>query len=315
MGPVTGEAALLLRATGGWAADPGVGGARARLVEVAGAALGADVVPSLGDGTTSRTVALGWLHEAVAGPMHVAGGLELAQAWVHAVWTGDHSGLDDQEVLARSPLGRPVDALATTTEDLYALTRAALMATDVGHRATSHTIRVAQAEAALALALDADDLALVAEVLWLWPLLDLPWSAPADFALGLVDAQAPPATGGPAHAAAFSTGVLNALLATARLRRAVRRDGERVLALPAPVHGPRWATAYRALPLRQRSALAPLVLTIVVRRAHQAHDVAAMRTAVKVALRHGLLDAPAASHTAAVVRRGDGRAVVHALVG
>jgi hypothetical protein len=319
-GLVTGEAALLLRATEGLAADPGVGDARVRLAAVTAAALDTGVLPSAlsvpeGAPRGSVDLAFGWLHEALAGPVGTGRerviGAELERCWVRGVWNGDFSGLDDESLVAQSALGSPVDALHAGGDDLYALTRTVLVTTDVGRRTTVARVTVGEAEAALALALDIDDLALVAEVLWLWPMLDLPWSPPAAFALRLLDEADLTC-----HRFALGYGVLCALLATEPERHAAAVVTGPVLALPAPRRaGSRWSTAYRELDRAGRSALAPLVLTMVIRRAHDLHDCGALRTAVKVAFANGLLDCPAAVQAAALLRGTSRRVRSHALAG
>lgn len=117
----------------------------------------------------------------------------LEQLWLHGLWTGrpDHRRI--RRAVAESSLARPMDALGSTPEDLYALTHTVLYATDLGRRSivTPRPIEAIRddAEAGLAAALDADNLDLAAELLWLWPMLGLAWSPAAVLAWSVVSGR------------------------------------------------------------------------------------------------------------------------------
>ena len=111
---------------------------------------------------------------------------EIEQQWITRAWCGnaDHRWPDGQ-LVRHSMLGRPIDALNASRDDIYAFTHALLYATDLGRT----TIRIprakrmllADAEATLARCLDSEDYDLGGEVLLTWPLLGAAWSATASF--------------------------------------------------------------------------------------------------------------------------------------
>lgn len=96
----------------------------------------------------------------------------------------------DAELLAATCIGWPLDLLACSTLDLYMFTHVVLYASDMGRRPVRLPRPVdevlAEAEAGLAAALDADNFDLAAELLWTWPMLDRPWSPAAVFAFELL---------------------------------------------------------------------------------------------------------------------------------
>ncbi|HEY4080950.1 MAG TPA: hypothetical protein VGM81_09655 [Burkholderiaceae bacterium] len=109
---------------------------------------------------------------------------ELEHHWLRQIASGAVAGsLCDAGLLSRCCVARPLDALGSTTQDLYAFTHVVLHATDMGRRAALFPRPLqaieADAEAALAAALDAGNFDLSAELLWTWPMLGRPWSAPA----------------------------------------------------------------------------------------------------------------------------------------
>ena len=92
--------------------------------------------------------------------------------------------------LAQSCASRPLDVLCCSTIDLYIFTHVVLYASDMGQRAVQwprDSARVvAESDASLAAALDAENFDLAAELLWAWPMLGLRWSATAEFAFELL---------------------------------------------------------------------------------------------------------------------------------
>ena len=92
---------------------------------------------------------------------------------------------DDPHLSARSMLGRTLDALGSSRDDVYALTHAIMYVTDLGTRRPrlprSIGAILADAEAALAWALDDQDYDLGGEILLTWPMLRRRWSASAVF--------------------------------------------------------------------------------------------------------------------------------------
>ncbi|HEY1394784.1 DUF6895 family protein [Roseateles sp.] len=96
----------------------------------------------------------------------------------------------DEELLVATCIGWPLDVLGCSTLDLYMFTHVVMYASDMGRRTVplprpAEDI-LAEAEAGLAAALDADNFDLAAELLWTWPMLHQRWSAAAVFAFELL---------------------------------------------------------------------------------------------------------------------------------
>ena len=241
----------------------------------------------------------------------------------------------DAALLAATCVGAPLDVLGASTLDLYAFTHAVLYATDMGRRGAPWPRPVdeiaAEAQAALAAALDADNFDLAAELLWTWPMLGLPWSPAANFAFQVL-VQAQDDHGflpGPQYAdlapaqrdegmlrtSYHANVVLGILCAVALLPG--RAPAQAVAAAPvdaAPVDGllrllapsprsPRWLAMQAALAPERRAALAPFVLSIVLRRAAAAHDIERVRTGLQAALEGGWADGPAVVQALGLLRR------------
>jgi hypothetical protein len=253
----------------------------------------------------------------------------------------------DPALLARTCLAWPLDLLRCSTLDLYVFTHVVMYATDMGRRRARlpRPARevAAEAEAALAAALDADNLDLAAELLWTWPMLRLPWPAVAVFAFELL-AQAQDEHGflpGPEHArwagqarpgwrddeiqlrTSYHATLVMGMTCGAALRAGgMRAEGahrangdpravdDLLRRLPPRPVRPRWERALEALPPGRRSALAPLALDAWLRRAAAAGDLAQVREALAAGVACGC--ETAAMHQAlallrrsmAVARRG-----------
>ena len=110
----------------------------------------------------------------------------LHQEWLQRLRTSDPDVGGLATMLARSSLGRPVDVLRCTTQDGYVLTHAIMHGTDLGSWSIPlprpvHEL-LADLDALLGVALDADNLDLTAELLWSWPMLRLPPTPASRFA-------------------------------------------------------------------------------------------------------------------------------------
>jgi hypothetical protein len=97
-------------------------------------------------------------------------------------------------LLAMTGLGSPLDVLACSITDLYNLTHAVLYATDMGMQLSQLPRPLVELEqdfsAALAIAAQAGNFDLIAELLWFWPMARLPFNAEAAFAfLWLLERQ------------------------------------------------------------------------------------------------------------------------------
>lgn len=240
---------------------------------------------------------------------------------------------------AGSILRRPLDALAATADDLYAFTHAVMFGTEMGARLLRlprHAADIiADAEAALACCLDDEDYDLAGELLLTWPLLRQPWSAAATFgfcclarvedAAGFLPSRdvsaerlAPLAGEERSRCALAMTyhtiyvmGLLGALSLrddAAPPRTVTAADGDRgtaaLLAVPDPDERPRhWQEAFDELAAGQQEALAPLLLTVRLRRAAARRDLAAVRDLLAVAARYDLLAEPAPQQAIELLRR------------
>jgi hypothetical protein len=266
---------------------------------------------------------------------------ELEQHWLARIWPAGLPLRDDADLVASSCLSRPVDPLSATTADAYALTHAVLYAADFGGR----TVRLqrpvgdlaADAEALLAACLDHDDLDLGAELLWTWPVLDLPWSPTASFAFVLLAAGAGPdgLTPGPdyddavhtafatdpradayRYATCYHTTFVTGILCAAALRPGRRPPAQvatphqggaaaELVALleQATPEVPPWQAAWRALPVSSQDALAGFVLAAALARARNQGDLALVRACLRVAHRADLLAGPAPRHALTLLRR------------
>ncbi len=117
----------------------------------------------------------------------------LEQLWLHGLWTGSPDRQRIALALTDSALAWEFDHLSGTTDDAYAFTHAILYATDHGRNEADLPRPIEQieadADAMLAVALDAGNHDLATEILWTWPMLGLDWSPLAatahDFLAGI----------------------------------------------------------------------------------------------------------------------------------
>jgi hypothetical protein len=262
---------------------------------------------------------------------------ELERAWLLGVRRGAAAESLDLGTLSRSCLARPLDALGAATEDWYAFTHVLLYVTDLGRSATRTPRPIeeitADAEAGLAASLDAENFDLAAELLWTWPMLGLPWCAASRFAFEVL-AAAVDRYGflpGPGFSAAHHAGLRPADAAAYALRTSyhatiawgvlcstmlANASDARVESMPSSGAaaalesllldrpGPRsWQEHLRLLSPVRRDALAPMLLTIALRRARDANDLTAVRAVLAAALELGLVGAPAARQAVGLLRR------------
>lgn len=272
----------------------------------------------------------------------------LEQEWVRRMWDGGTPARPERGLLGRSILGRQLDALGCTRFDVYSFTHAIMYATDFGGRRPSlprpSSAIAADADVALALSLDIDDFDVTAEVAMTWPMLALAWSPAATLAFGLLATAddnlgfVPGPSFDPKHYGAASaddralylyttsyhTTFVMGILCAAGLRRhchpfkAVPLSGSAgsgsalMRLLDREAAEPRWRAAFDALGPNQQDALGPLVLTVLLRRAKDRGDLRGLRTALELALAHGLAEGPAVQQATALLRR---TAVLSRIVG
>jgi hypothetical protein len=263
----------------------------------------------------------------------------LEQEWVGRMWCDFTPARPERALLARSMLGRQMDVLGCTRFDVYSFTHAIIYATDLGGRRThlprSSSAIAADADAALGLCLEIDDFDITAEVIMTWPMLALAWSPTAIFAFGLLAAaddhrgflpgptfdsnryEASTHDERSSHAltTCYHTTYVMGILCAAALRRRCfppkavplagsAGSGSALMGLlDRKTAEPRWRAAFDALSPGQQDAVGPLVLTILLRRAKDHGDLRGIRTALEVALAHGLLELPAVQQAVAFLRR------------
>jgi hypothetical protein len=259
--------------------------------------------------------------------------------WVTRMWGGRTPARPERGLLARSMLGRRLDILGCGRFDVYSFTHAIMYANDFGGRRASlprpSSAIAADADAALALSLDIDDFDVTAEVAMTWPLLSLAWSPAATFAFGLLAAAddelgfVPGPTFNPKHyeasmageqtrhslATSYHTTYMMGILCAAVLRRRCFPFKTVPLAgsagcglalarlLDRDIAEPRWRAAFDALGPGQQNAVAPLVVTVLLRRAKDRGDLRRVRTVLELALTHGLAEGPAVQQAVALLRR------------
>lgn len=234
-----------------------------------------------------------------------------------------------------------MDALGSARLDIYAFTHAVMYASDLGGRRITLPRRsaaiAADADAALAYSLDSNDFDLAAEVLLTWPMLGLAWRPAAIFAFRVLasvedsigflpgltfDRSRYQALSGDERsrfvlATSYHPAYIMGFLCAVALRhgrcppaavppaRRSRGAGAAILRL-VNTDGPKpcWREPFCALAPRQQDSVAPLVLATVLRRARTAGNLALVREALEVALAHDLIDGPAPTQAAALLRRG-----------
>jgi hypothetical protein len=267
----------------------------------------------------------------------------IEQAWLEQIWPhGASSRRRQSEAVAASALGRPLDALKASRADIYAFTHSVLYASDMGRQklASARRRRDIEADALVALgfALDAEDCDLTVEVLWTWPMLGLRWHPAALFALkGLIERQESlgflPGIGFDAqrvvgmspeqrdrhvretcYHTVYVMGFLCAVasrqgrlphLTPRRTKRDTSRGAGAVMLelLQSDKHHPEWCARMAEQSAELQDAAAPLLLSVLLRRAAEASDLARLRLMLNAALQCGLASGPAPAQAAALLRR------------
>jgi hypothetical protein len=250
--------------------------------------------------------------------------------------------LADCSLLAQTCASRPLDVLFSSTIDLYVYTHVLLYASDMGSRGApwprDADALAADAEAALVAALDADNFDLAAELLWTWPMLDLPWSAAANFAFELLvhvqdehgflpgpeystkgllaapEAQRDDYLLRTSYHATFVMGMLcSAALRPGRAPtprsldvRSRAAEADPLLCwLPASSRTPRWLELYASLCEADQALLAPFLIGAALRRAAVAHDIGQLRHILKGALETAWSEGPAMQQALNLLRRAN----------
>ena len=242
------------------------------------------------------------------------------------------------DVVDRTCIASRLDALGSSTLDLYAFSHVVLYATDMGRRSVQWPRCTkdiaADAEAALAAGLDADNFDLAAELLWTWPMLGLPWSPAATFGFRIL-AAAQDESGflpGPGYSASehfrlpekdraeymlqtsYHATFVMGFLCAAALRSGdlpptamAPAKASGVIDLMVPLLGrpsriPKWWQALMELDESRREPLAEFSLTIALRRAASNHDLELVSECLRLAVSRRL-DGPAVQQSVALLRR------------
>jgi hypothetical protein len=264
---------------------------------------------------------------------------KLEQRWLSRVWRPMTAPRGrESSAIADSLLGRPMDVLGASRLDVYAFTHAVMYASDLGARTVSGRARsavAADADACLALSLETNDFDLTAEVLLTWAMLGLAWSPAAAFAFAILTriedrhgflpgitfdaATHAGATGSERRHLALSTSyhtiyVMGFLCASALrpertppasvpFARSRTGAGAAFRRLMPAAGSSVWREAFDALDPRRQDALAPLLLTMLLRHARARPDLQTIHDVLQVALAYELTAVPATAHAAALLRR------------
>jgi hypothetical protein len=252
---------------------------------------------------------------------------QLEQEWMLRVWSPAGAPAAEQRGLVRrTALALPADLLTVRKDALYALTHAAMYASDLGEtrvrlpRAAS--VIAGEVAAALAACLDEPDYDLGAELLLMSPHLRLPWSAVTAFAFdvlarvhdafgflpspgitlqrleGLSGSERERFVATRSYHTIFVMGLLSAALIRSppRVTKAAGRHAgasAEILALIGPIEpAPAWLAYSLALDPGPRDAASPLFLDICLRRAVLQRNFTRLREALLIAQRFDLLDGP-----------------------
>jgi hypothetical protein len=284
-----------------------------------------------------RTACDAQAHEGRERPPHRV----LEQEWLRAGWSG---GEDRRSAIARaarsSVLSRPMDLLGATRDDVYAFTHALMYVTDFNIDARplprTRAVILAEAEAALAFALDEQDYDLAGEVLLAWPLTGKTWSAAAVFGFRVLASVEDQVGFLPApntrvqrmkelegdsradylFATAYHTAFVMGLLCAAALQpgrlppaRVVRRGHARgsadqiLTTLDRDTRDTHWGAELEHLSAPERDALSGFLLTIALRRKVARHDYDGVARLLREGHLLGLTNTPVASQSAELLER------------
>lgn len=262
----------------------------------------------------------------------------LEQEWALGLWNPGAASCRS-EYARLSALGRQMDLLAGTRDDVYAFTHALMYVTDFGARHVrlprSKDAVSADAEAALARCLDEQDYDLGGEVLLAWPLTGVAWSPAATFGfhvLASVEEQAGflPSSSTRVErlaklsgdersdhllATAYHTAYVMGLLCAAALlpgrtppatiprRRGARGSASKLLPFLDCETAPHWRVEFDLLTEDEQDSLAGFLLNIALRRKATVRDFNGMREVLRVGYEFGIAGIPAASQAAELLSR------------
>jgi len=256
---------------------------------------------------------------------------------IESAWLGSIGGpsldLDVEDTMLRTTVTKGLDALTALREETYAFTHGLIYLTDFGQQprplSRSTDELTADADVAMARALDDDDFDLAAEVLLTWPDLRAPRTPTAVFGLsvlarledelgflpsltlrqeqyaGLTEPDRRRYVVSEGYHTAYVMGLLSAaLLLPDCSPTTIQPDGEagrvyvgaaRALRdlLPARDPIPRWEADFGRLSSREQDAVAPFLATVALRRSVLGSDFRRLRSILSACLAYNLPISPA----------------------
>lgn len=264
----------------------------------------------------------------------------LERSWLRSGLLSTSPTTDHATLVGDGVLEHPVDLLMGSREDLYAFSHALMYVGDFGlHPAPwprPPSDICAEAEGALGWCLDQQDYDLSAELLLAWPQSGTHWSATSAFGFRVLATVEDKAGFLPSHtvrldrlrelegddhtdyllASTYHTIYAMGLLCSMALQSAkappasipvggtIPGAAEQIEPfLPSVDRTPHWATEYQHLNRAERDALAPLLLSIAVRRCVDARQFSSVHQLLSIAQKMGLADTPFASQAAELLGR------------
>jgi len=263
----------------------------------------------------------------------------LEQQWLRQIWANSSSGRKRESARA-SALGRSIDLLNGSKDDIYAFTHAVMYVTDFnispGRLPKPKQMVHADAEASLAFCLDEQDYDLGGEVILVWPLTGKSWSPAAAFCfrvLAHVEDQAGflPSPGTRLDrlnkmqgdeltdyllATAYHTVYVMGLLCATTLQagrtppRKISGRGRNpgsakmiLQFLDQSEPSKHWRETFNQLDDREQDAIAELLLSIALRQKVKQRDFDGLHGLLVTAYQCGLADNPVASQAAELLER------------
>jgi hypothetical protein len=229
----------------------------------------------------------------------------LHRAWLRGLCDEGPDLAGVAALLERSSLGRQVDVLRCSTQDVYDLTHAVMHGTDLGRWRIPvprpEADLVPDLDALLALALDARNLDLTTELLWCWPMLGLAPS-PAR-ARALDEVASVRADQGFLPGPGFEREVHALLAPQAQDAYVLRTSYHASLVLGILGASMLAAGPPRGAPTQLDGGLAALDLTVALRNASDRSDLQAVRGLLELALELDLAEGRAVQQAASLLRR------------
>jgi len=265
----------------------------------------------------------------------------LEQHWLSRLWKPlAPQDRAERVLLKQSSLAKPLNVCVASRDDIYAFTHALMYHTDLGGRVANlpcpTRMVLASAEAAVARCLDEQDYDLCGEVLLTWPYLRRSWGPTATFAFQVL-ARVEDEVGflpapltridhyrtleGKVQTQYMLATIYHTVYVMGLLCAAVLQPPQTppVLVLPRRATGiasillsflddqdgnpPHWRADFEQLPRRTQDTLAPMLLTIALRRAVKHADLYLVRRLLETAVHYKLVDQVAIRQAAGMLSR------------